>query len=119
MTRPRFTFWFCVTRFSQDRGRAGCSRPVKLCSLQSALGARPEADPTGVPSQGPGSHEGPGGQAALQFYKAKQHRRNGQAASAVVCGNSHVNFAESMFFGDFEEKGQKTAPVTECARAVR
>lgn len=106
------------------RAEPGCGRPVKLCSpTVITRGAGPSGPrglglgqtTTAVTSRDPESHEGPGGQAALKFYEAKRHRRDGQAASAVVCGNSRVNFAELMFFGDFKEKSQKTAPVTEHA----
>lgn len=106
------------------RAEPGCGRPVKLCSPTVITRGAGPSGPRGlglgqtttvVTSRDPESHEGPGGQAALKFYEAKRHRRDGQAASAVVCGNSRVNFAELMFFGDFKEKSQKTAPVTEHA----
>lgn len=98
-------------------GEPGCSRPAKLCSPVSTRGA----GPSGWSRPPPGSrHETQRVARGLEArppcnptrQKPAQEKRAG--GLTVVRGDSGVNFAES-FSGGFKEKGQKTAPVTECA----
>ncbi|ELK06584.1 hypothetical protein PAL_GLEAN10022923 [Pteropus alecto] len=119
LTRPRSAFRLCITCSSRDRGRRARVQPASeaLLPTVSTRGAGPSGwsrPPLGSSHETQRVARGLEARPPCNPTRQKPAQEKRAGGLTVVCGNSGVNFAES-FFGGFKEKGQKTAPVTECA----